>query len=123
MTWGTARLPSNAWAVAALLAASGLSARRAAAQALEPLPPPPPDPPALAPLPSAPLPPFPPPPVPPPPSEVRFEPDEPDVALYRLGSALPVPGAPTPFVTWYSLYDPICQGPCTTRLAPGAYRL
>ena len=55
---------------------------------------------------------------------MRFEPDETDVALFRLSNALPVQGVPTqPYGTWYSLYDPICQGPCATRLPPGAYRL
>ncbi len=55
---------------------------------------------------------------------MRFEPDETDVALFRLTTAMPVPGVPTqPFGAWYSLYDPVCQGPCSTRLEPGAYRL
>jgi hypothetical protein len=55
---------------------------------------------------------------------VRFEPEETDIALFRLTTAVPVPGVPThPFGGWYTLYDPICEGPCTTQLTPGAHRL
>lgn len=72
-------------------------------------------------------PPLPPAPAPPPPqaSEVRFEPDEADVALFRLSAGLPVGGVgPRAYQqSWYPLYDPICEGPCTTNLAPGAYKL
>jgi hypothetical protein len=90
-------------------------ARTASAQELEPLPPP-------APAPAAPL--LPPP--LPPSSEVRFEPEETDVALYRLSTAAGVErfaplGSPA-YAAWYALYDPVCPGPCTTRLTPGAYR-
>jgi hypothetical protein len=122
MKCATARLavPSNAWAALALLVGLGLWPRGAAAQELLPLPAPAPGP-EVAPA-------TPPPPAPPPPprapSEVRFEPDEADVALFRTSTAVPVAGvAPRAYPGWYPLYDPICEGPCTTHLAPGAYRL
>jgi hypothetical protein len=60
----------------------------------------------------------------PPSNEVRFEPVEPNVALYRLSAAAGVaPLAPPAYAGWYAFYDPVCPGPCTTRLAPGAQRL
>ncbi len=124
---------SNVWAALALLAAAGLPARSAAAQELQPLPlPAPPAPPApptapfvlqpatapvVEPAPAVMQPP------PAPPSEVRFEPEETDVALFRLGAAVPTGEVPPhPYGSWFALYDPICQGPCSTRLVPGTYR-
>jgi hypothetical protein len=119
---------TRAWAAIALLAATGLGARSATAQELQALPPPlPPPPPSYGPGEPAAAPPQ----AASPassageaPSEVRFEPDEPDVSLLRLSAA--VPGervASYDYERWYTLYGPICQGPCTTRLPRGAYRL
>jgi hypothetical protein len=118
MKCATARppAPSRRW-VAALLAATGLVAHSAAAQELEPLPAPPPP---------ASLPPVPPPspPTRSPPNEVRFEPDEPDVTLLRLSETGAVERTFSyDSERWYALYSPVCQGPCSTRLEPGAYRL
>jgi hypothetical protein len=92
----------KAWAAAALLlSATDLSASSAAAQ--EPSPPQ---------APSS------------PPNEVRFDPDDPDVTLLSLSSTVPVERvASYNYERWYALYGPICQGPCTAHLMPGAYRL
>jgi hypothetical protein len=55
---------------------------------------------------------------------VRFEPDEPDVTLLRLSVTAPVERIFSyDYERWYALYSPVCQGPCATRLEPGAYRL
>ncbi len=138
-------------ATATAAAAVGpLAPRSAAAEELQPLPPPPasPPPPQQQPLPLAPPPPYapgaapapappapptapaetprgpPPPPPGPPPTTVRFEPDEPDVTLLRMSDSMPVERVSRyDYERWYSLYSPVCDGPCTTHLAPGAYRL
>jgi hypothetical protein len=100
-----------------MLAATGLAARSAAAQQLEPLPAPPP-PASLAPVPSPSPPPH------PPLNEVRFEPEEPDVTLLRLSETAQVERTfSSDYERWYALYSPVCHGPCSTRLEPGAYRL
>ncbi len=95
MKWPFARLqpPSKTWAAAALvLSATGLSASSATAEELAP-------------------------------SEVRFEPDEADVALLSLNAAVPVERVATyDSDRWFRVYGPVCQGPCTARLLPGAYR-
>jgi hypothetical protein len=138
-------------AAAAAAAVGPLAPRSASAEDLQPLPPPPaspPPPPPQQPPPPlapphapgatpAPAPPAPPgtapaetppgPPAPPPgppPTEVRFEPDEPDVTLFRMSDSVPVERLPrNDYERWVALYSPVCDGPCTTHLAPGAYRL
>jgi hypothetical protein len=135
MKCATARPPAPPvrWAVG-LLTAAAFVARSAAAQELEPLPAPPPDepppfpggaapaaPPAAAPSPPSTAPSPPPRPAP---SEVRFEPDESDVSLLQLSQSVPVERGPAEgYERWLALYSPVCHGPCSTQLDPGAYRL
>ena len=107
--------PSRRWVVA-LLAGTGFAARSAAAQELEPLPAPPPPDVVPVPVPS--------PPRSAQPNEVRFDPDEPDVTLLRLSETAPVERVfAYDYERWYAAYTPVCHGPCTTGLEPGAYRL
>jgi hypothetical protein len=57
------------------------------------------------------------------PNEVRFDPDDPDVTLLSLSATVPVERlASYDYERWVGLYGPICQGPCTAHLVPGAYR-
>jgi hypothetical protein len=94
MKCAIARLQApQAWvAIALLLSATGLPASSAAAE--EPAP-----------------------------NEVRFDPDDPDVTLLGLSAAVPVaPVGSHDYERRYALYGPICQGPCTAHLVPGAYR-
>ncbi len=117
---------TRAWVAVAILASAGLRARSATAEELQPLPAPAAPPPPSYLLgdvaPAAPA-------GEPPtnaaqaPTEVRFEPDEPDVALLRLNAAAPVERvAINDYERWYALYGPLCQGPCTTQLGRGAHR-
>jgi hypothetical protein len=96
---------------------TGFVAHSAAAQELQPLPaPPPPD--------FRPVVPGPSPPSRVPPNEVRFEPDEPDITLFRLSATVPVERPFSPdYDRWYAFYSPVCHGSCSTRLEPGAYSL
>jgi len=61
--------------------------------------------------------------------EVRFRPDEPDVALLsRSGQAPFARMAPYGYGWYYEqgiipLYSPICEGPCLTTVPPGTYDL
>jgi hypothetical protein len=134
--------------IAALaIAATSLATSAAQAQDMPALPPP-----ADAPSPSPPgygPPPGPPPGYgqpPPPPSigpgtpaargataDVQFEPDEPGVRLLDFSGGVPFErigyGRGWYHRGWYGqlgwapVYSPICNQPCTTRLAPGQYRL
>jgi hypothetical protein len=112
--------PPKTRVAGALLAAAVLATGSAGAQELRPLPPPA-LPSEVAPgLPSRGAVPSPSPGA----AEVRFEPGEPDVTLLRLSAAVPVERVTSyNSESWYSLYGPLCQGPCTTHLPPGAYRL
>ncbi len=58
------------------------------------------------------------------PSELRFEPNDPDVGLLNRTGAVPVGPAGWDYYErrYAPLYSPVCEGPCTTRVAPGAYR-
>jgi hypothetical protein len=106
-------------------------------QELPPLPPPPPY--GGAPPPTAPPPPpvsspsaaaatHPPPPAPPP-DEVRFEPDQPGLALLQRSGAVPVMRVSgSPYFVWIEhglapVYSPICPGSCLVRMQPGPYQL
>jgi hypothetical protein len=117
---------TRAWVAVAILGSAGLRAGSATAQELQPLPAPvPPPPPSYLLGDVAPAAPAGPPPAngAQPPSEVRFEPDEPDVALLRLSATAPVERVVVnEYERWYALYGPLCQGPCTTQLGRGAYR-
>jgi hypothetical protein len=60
---------------------------------------------------------------------VRFEPDEPDLALMQRAGVAPVTEVTRFRHLWYfdrrlaSVYAPVCEGPCTVTFAPGEYRL
>jgi len=136
-------------ALATVLLAAGARAQ----QEVAPLPPPPPPPPA-APAGAPPPPPPPPqggtpyyaPPAPPPGApyyapppgppaapgrleQVRFEPDDPDLALMVRTGEMPVRRVQRFRHVWYyergfvPIYSPACEGPCTTELAAGTYHL
>jgi hypothetical protein len=61
--------------------------------------------------------------------QVRFEPDEPELTLMMQTGERPVSRIQRFRHAWYyehgvaPSYSPICEGPCDTRLVPGAYRL
>jgi len=80
------------------------------------------------------------PPGPPPPmaparsaSEVRFQPDEPDVELLSMSGSMPVErihhwhhgwwGGYAVGYGWAPTYAPVCVGPCARRFLPGPYHL
>jgi hypothetical protein len=72
-----------------------------------------------------------PPPPPPPPrmDQVRFEPEDPDLALMVRTGETPFQHVQRFRHVWYyergfaPVYSPVCEGPCTTQLAPGIYHL
>lgn len=116
---------------ALLVLPSLMQAHPAAAQNMAPLPPPAP---SYAVPPSPP--PYPPPAVAPPTparsaqaEEVRFEPTEPGLRLLALSGETLVERYGYYRYGWYPrmgvapMYSPICDGPCTTGLGPGAYRV
>ena len=110
-----------------------LLAGSAAAQDLPALPPPPPPPPPPSAPPSATSSPLPATPRSQPASgprvDVRFEPDEPGLEVYRLGGVTPVERiVPGYWGWWYErgyapVYAPVCVAPCSASMVPGAYRL
>jgi hypothetical protein len=63
------------------------------------------------------------------PEQVRFEPEDPDLALMMQTGELPFRHVQRFRHAWYvergftPAYSPICDGPCTTELAPGPYHL
>jgi hypothetical protein len=63
------------------------------------------------------------------PEQVRFEPDDPDLALMMQTGELPFRHVQRFRHAWYvergftPAYSPICDGPCATELAPGPYHL
>jgi len=62
-------------------------------------------------------------------AQVRFEPEEPDVALMMQTGEMPFRHVQRFRHAWYverglaPAYSPICDGPCATELAPGPYHL
>jgi hypothetical protein len=63
------------------------------------------------------------------PEQVRFEPDDPDLALMMQTGELPFRHVQRFRHAWYvergftPAYSPICDGACATELAPGPYHL
>jgi hypothetical protein len=64
-------------------------------------------------------------------TEVRFEPDEPDLTLLSMSGAAPVERF-HPYRHWWGgrysygwapMYSPVCDQACATRFAPGPYHL
>jgi len=61
--------------------------------------------------------------------QVRFEPEDPDIALMMQTGEMPFRHLQRFRHTWYvergftAAYSPICDGPCTTELVPGPYHL
>jgi hypothetical protein len=153
------RSTRRALAIPVALATLLLAPHARAQQEVPPLPPPPPPAappaapaPAPAPPPPAGAPYYAPPPPPPPPGgpyyappsppgppgvapapgrleQVRFEPDDPDLALMVRTGEVPFRHVQRFRHVWYyergfaPVYSPACEGPCTTELAAGTYHL